>query len=218
MIDARRCCGCAGIVVAILMLLTACGGRQSDWESARKADTAEAYTEFLKRYATGDFTSQARARLAELRIEADWANAIGGDSAQSYRQFLELHPDGARADEARVRLEILNRSKAPADTQPTASGQAEPAGIYRLQLGAFSSAQRAQSAWQQTLKSHPAQLAGLSYIVERTAVGNTTLFRLQSSGLSESKARAICAALKTAQQPCIVVLPQEAAVSGSTRY
>jgi len=35
---------CASVVIGTL--LAACDARQSDWESARKADTAEAYGEF----------------------------------------------------------------------------------------------------------------------------------------------------------------------------
>jgi cell division protein FtsN len=221
-IDAWRNLAATGIAAGLLALVLACSGRQSDWETARKADTAEAYAAFLKHYPQGDFTSQAYARLADLKEEADWQTALAADSAQAYQQFIARHPDGARADEARIRIENLNLAQVPVDAPPAAGGpQAlvpgnpsppkppapEPAARYRVQLGAFSSATRARSEWREAVKSYPKQLAGLSYTLDKTGEGGSTLFRLQTSVMSESKARAICDALKAARQACVVVVP-----------
>jgi cell division septation protein DedD len=228
------------------MVSAGCGGRQADWEAARKADSAEAYQQFLQRYPDGDFTSQAKARIEDLREEADWKAALATDTAAGYQQFLGLHPDGARADEARIRVENLNLAQAPVDAPqgsaseaapPTAAAPgkpaapskpvvapkpavaskpvvqpgnhiaAAPAGKYRVQLGAFSSATRARSEWQAAVKNHHTLLAGLSYTLDKVTSGKNTLFRLQSTAVTESRARSICAALKTAKQDCVVVLP-----------
>ncbi|HZF17154.1 MAG TPA: SPOR domain-containing protein [Steroidobacteraceae bacterium] len=193
---------CASVVIGTL--LAACDARQSDWESARKADTAEAYGEFLKRYPQGDFVQQARARLDDLKVEADWQAAVASDSAVAYQQFVERHPDGARADEARIRVENLTLAAAPVEAPPPAVAAA---GIFRVQLGAFGSETRARSVWQGAVKTHAAQLAGLGYSVDPAVVGTATLYRLQTSTVTESRARAICDELKAAQQPCVVVLP-----------
>ena len=67
---------------------------KKDWESARKADSAQAYTEFLKRYPQGDFVSQARARLEELKLDEDWKSALAEDTAQAYQHFIEFHTRG----------------------------------------------------------------------------------------------------------------------------
>jgi cell division protein FtsN len=210
----------AAMAAAILVLAAACDRRQSDWESARKADTSQAYTEFLERYPQGDFTSQARARVADLKEEADWKTALGSDTVQAYQRFIEQHPGGARADEARIRIENLNLAAAPADVPAADAGgaqtrSADPAALaaasavhsasYRVQLGAFSSATRARSEWQQALKSHPAELAGLSYRIDTSVAGTQKLYRLQTSDVSESRARAMCAALKSTRQACVVV-------------
>jgi cell division protein FtsN len=219
--DAYRSVAHAGIVVSMLVLAAGCSGRQSDWETARKANTAEAYTEFLKRYPDGDFTSQAQSRLIDLKEETDWNAALATDNAQGYQQFIERHPDGARADEAHIRVQNLNLAQAPVDAQvavvskptsgtvnlPSKPAAAQPSTGFRVQLGAFSSATRARSEWQHAVKAHPAELSGLSYTIDKTAVGNTTLYRLQTSAVPESKARATCDALTSTKQACVVVLP-----------
>jgi len=236
----------AVLALAILMLSAGCGGRQADWEAARKADSADAYQQFLQRYPDGDFTSQAKARIEDLKEEADWKAALATDTAAGYQQFLGLHPDGARADEARIRVENLNLAQAPVDAPQGSAGEAAPptavapgkpaapskpvlapkpavaskpvakpsnqiaaapAGKYRVQLGAFSSATRARSEWQAAVKNHRTLLAGLSYTLDKVTSGKNTLFRLQSTAVTESRARSICAALKTAKQDCVVVLP-----------
>jgi cell division septation protein DedD len=212
----------AGMVIALAMLASGCDPRQSDWESARNADTAQAYAEFLKRYPQGDFVSQARARLEELKLDEDWKSALAEDTAQGYQHFIEFHPVGAHADEARIRIENLNLAAAPAGLPaaaathelpapvlpaPAVSAAASSPGQFRVQLGAFSSASRARSAWQKASAANRAQLGGLAYTIERTVVGNSTLYRLQTVGIAESRARAICGALKARNQPCVVVVP-----------
>ena len=212
----------AGMLLAIAVLASGCDPRQSDWESARKADTAQAYAEFLKRYPQGDFVSQARARLEELKLDEDWKSALAEDSAQGYQHFIEFHPVGAHADEARIRIENLNLAATPAGLpatadvsepppaarpEPRASAAPSSPGQFRVQLGAFSSASRARSEWQQAAKAHRAELGGLGYTIDKTKVGSSTLYRLQTAGIAESRARAICAALKAHSQPCVVVVP-----------
>ena len=234
--NARRWTACSVVALVLLTVAIGCGGRQSDWEAARKADTAEAYTQFLQRYPDGDFAAQAHARLADLKEEADWKAALAADNAQGYQQFLAQHAQGARADEARIRIENFNLAQAPAEA-PAAAASATAAvapprattkpqsknaaaapkpvlpaavgqsGKYRVQLGAFSSASRARSEWQHVVKAHPTQLSGLSYAIDKTSSANGTLYRLQTSSVTEAKAREICAALKTAKQPCVVVVP-----------
>lgn len=236
----------AVLALAILVVSAGCGGRQADWEAARKADSADAYQQFLQRYPDGDFTAQAKARIEDLKEEADWKAALATDTAAGYQQFLGLHPDGARADEARIRVENLNLAQAPVEapqrgaseaahpaaaapgkppaaSKPVAAPKpavaprpvsktstpiaAAPAGEYRVQLGAFTSATRARSEWQTAVKNHHTLLAGLGYSLDKVTSGKNTFFRLRSTAVSESRARSICAALKTAKQDCIVVLP-----------
>ena len=200
--------------LAILIMNSGCGGRQADWETARKADTAQAYQQFLQRYPGGDFTSQARARIEDLKEEADWKTALTTDTAAAYQQFLGLHPESARADEARIRVENLNLAQAPAnESHAAASGPGGPAtaaaaaGKYRVQLGAFTSATRARSEWQTAVRNHHTELTGLGYTLDKVTLGERTVYRLQSTAVIESRARSICIALKAARQDCVVVLP-----------
>ena len=221
----------AGFVAAasLAAAVAACGGRQSDWEAARRADSPQAYTQFLQRYPDGDFTAQARARLTDLKQEADWKAATTTDTVQAYQGFLSQHPEGPHADEARIRVENFSLAQAPVQSpaavaaarvqshpapaaaplptaRPAAAAQSA-AGRYRIQLGAFSTAARAQAEWLRALKQHPAQLSGLGHSVDQAVVSGHTLYRLQSSFVSEASARSICAALQAHKQACVVVLP-----------
>lgn len=204
-------------VMAMLVATTGCDRRQSDWEAARKNDSVEAYGDFLKHYPDGDFVSQAKARLAELQQEEDWKTALAEDTAQGYQQFVERHPQGGHADEARIRVENLNLAAPPAPASmpgaalpskpgtPAASGKLA-ASVFRVQLGAFSSETRARSEWQQATKTWHKELAGLGYTIEKAKVGGSTLYRLQTGGVPESRARAICAALQAHHEACVVVM------------
>lgn len=156
------------VAAAIAFLAIGCSSRQQQWETARRADTLEAYQQFLRSFPEGEFVSQAQARMRELQETADWQKAVQVDTADGYQQFLNQHPQGRMADEARIRLGNFalaqTPSNTPSDVVPEAGGApkaAAPApassmsaapvtagpamtasathgGNYRIQLGAFS--------------------------------------------------------------------------------
>ena len=92
------------LIVAMALMVTACSSRQQQWETARRADTLEAYQNFLQTYPDGEFASQAQARVRELQESSDWQKAMQADTADAYQQFINQHPQGRMADEARIRL------------------------------------------------------------------------------------------------------------------
>jgi cell division septation protein DedD len=156
------------VAAAITLLASGCGSRQQKWETARRADTLEAYQQFLRSFPEGEFVSQAQARMRELQEAADWQKTVQIDTADGYQQFLNQHPQGRMADEARIRLGNFalaqTPSNTPSDVVPEAGGNAPKAaaparapsmsappatapaktasathaGSYRIQLGAFS--------------------------------------------------------------------------------
>jgi cell division septation protein DedD len=156
------------VVAAVALLVIGCSGRQQQWEAARRADTLEAYQQFLRSFPEGEFVSQAQARMRELQETADWQKAVQIDTADGYQQFLNQHPQGRMADEARIRLGNFalaqTPSNTPSDVAPEAGSGAPKAastsaaapsapaslatgsamtaatraGNYRIQLGAFS--------------------------------------------------------------------------------
>ncbi len=253
--------------VAIACSLAGCSRQQSDWQKTRETNTADGYEQFLKKYPSGEFTAQARARVKELYEERDWQKARDADTPEAYQAFLKQYPEGKWTEEARIRVEnftlaqapgaggpaasgnlsqpgadagAAGSSAAPSETPPPASAVAPPAtvtppppapikatpplkapppkvasrsadtesGTYGIQLGAFrAGAKAAADRWNRLQKQYPGLLQGLSSKVspKKTAAG--TVYRLQAAGLTEKRARAVCTALKTKSQDCVVVPP-----------
>jgi cell division protein FtsN len=102
--------------LSLLLLAAACSRQQSDWEKTRAANTTDAYELFLKKYPSGEFTSQAQARLKELYEERDWQKARDVDSAEAYQAFIKQYPEGKWAEEARIRIENFSLATAPSNT------------------------------------------------------------------------------------------------------
>ena len=76
-----------------------------------------------------------------------------------------------------------------------------------MQLGAFSSAERANEEWTKLQTEAASTLDGLS---PRVVVGETsgkTIYRLQAEVRDEAQARAVCGGLKVANKPCVVIIP-----------
>jgi hypothetical protein len=221
-------------ITAVALMATACSGRQQEWETARRADTLEAYQNFLQSYPDGEFASQAQARVRELQETSDWQKAIQLDTADAYQQFLHQHPQGRWADEARIRLGNFALAQAPSNAPadataqagaaltaglqlPTAKTTAAPASAsassghadgYRIQLGAFSGGDKqAMGEWRRLQSQYPKLLNGLSPSVKLATTSAGHLYRLQAGILPEANARQVCATLKADNQPCIVVPP-----------
>ena len=208
-----------------LLALTACSREKGDWRSAQAADTPESYEQFISAHPDSTLVANARERLAQLSEEKDWRNAAGLDTRDAYRQFLAQYPNGRWSREAQVRLEAFDAgsggSAAPQPPAPAAPAEAEGAAAapeapakpeavssgFGVQLGAFSSAERANTEW----KALQAKAAGtLDGLEPRVVVGETagkTIYRLQAEVRDEAQARAICGGLKVANKPCVPVLP-----------
>ena len=118
---------------------------------------------------------------------------------------------------------MLFRSDPDAVTPPSAATSAAPAAsagaaapvrdefagktvTHRIQLGAFSSRDKALAGWQAARDQH-VELQGLVPQVVEFKNGAQTMYRLQASVLSEQRAREACKVLVGAGQPCLYVLP-----------
>ena len=91
---------------------------------------------------------------------------------------------------------------------PDAAQPSPPADSgFGVQLGAFSSAERANAEWNKLKTDAAGTLDGLS---PRVVVGESegkTLYRLQAEVRDEAQARAICGGLKVAKQTLCAVDP-----------
>lgn len=207
-----------------LLVLAACSREKSDWRSAQAADSPESYEQFITEHPESSLVATARERLQQLAEEKDWRAAAGTDSLEAYQQFLAQYPAGKWAKEAQVRIDNFSAGAAAAagesaspadlagagaslpDTPPTQTAS----GGYGVQLGAFSSAERANAEWK-TLQAEAAGL--LDGLAPRVVVGEAqgkTIYRLQAQVRDEVQARAVCGGLKVAKKQCVPVLPQSA--------
>jgi cell division protein FtsN len=98
--------------------------------------------------------------------------------------------------------------QAPAP-QPAPTRTAPSAGSFRIQLGALRDETAAEGEWARLKKRYADELGTLDSRIQRVDLGASkgVFFRIQSTGVSEASAEAICAALKPKGQPCIVVRP-----------
>lgn len=205
-----------------LLALAACSRETSDWRSAQAADTVESYEQFISGHPDSAKVATARERLGQLAEEKDWRNAAAVDTFAAYQQFLAQHPSGKWAREAQIRSEAFNTAPAAAasPTTPGAGAAGEGASVpvappaaaaassgFGVQLGAFSSAERANAEWKKLQAEAAGTLDGLE---PRVVVGESagkTIYRLQAEVRDEAQARAICGGLTVARKPCVPVLP-----------
>jgi cell division protein FtsN len=108
------------------LAMSGCSRQQSDWEKTRTANTTDAYELFLKKYPSGEFTAQARARIKELYEERDWQKARDTDTLEAYQAFLKQFPEGKWTEEARIRVENFTLASAPSNTTPAGADTTPP--------------------------------------------------------------------------------------------
>lgn len=108
------------------LVLSGCSRQQSDWEKTRATNTTDAYELFLKKYPSGEFSAQAKARVKELYEERDWQKARDTDTLDAYQGFLKQYPEGKWTEEARIRVENFTLASAPPNGTPASGDTAPP--------------------------------------------------------------------------------------------
>jgi hypothetical protein len=212
----------ATLLAISLLALAGCSRERSDWRSAQAMDSPESYQQFIDEHPDSGHVATARERLQQLAEDKDWRAAAATDSIEAYQQFLVLHPGGRWAKEARVRIDAFSSLAGPTQspgqslpageaatfpdaTPPGAAGTA--AGEFGVQLGAFSSSERANQEWAKLQADAGGLLDGLAPRVVVGDASGKTIYRLQAQVRDEAQARAICGGLKVAKKPCVPVLP-----------
>ena len=205
-----------------LLALSGCSREKSDWRSAQAADTAESYEQFVSKHPDSALVATARERLGQLAEEKDWRIAASADTREAYQQFLAQNPSGKWAREAQLRIDNFAASAPGVAAAPTAAGEgattpgaapASPAGAaadtgFGVQLGAFSSPDRANAEWAKLKVKAAGTLDGLEPRVVVGDSGGKTIYRLQASVRDEAQARAICTGLTLDKTPCVPLLPR----------
>jgi hypothetical protein len=211
------------LLAVSVLALTGCSREKSDWRSAQAADSPESYQQFIDEHPDSGHVATARERLLQLAEEKDWRAAAAVDSSEAYQHFLAQYPAGKWAREAQVRIDNFHKeapqddaAAPPSATTPGAPAEAQAApraasavasSGFGVQLGAFSSAERANQEWTRLQSSASGMLDGLSPRVVVGEASGKTIYRLQAEVRDEAQARAICGGLKVANKPCVPVIP-----------
>jgi hypothetical protein len=174
---------------------------ERDWQKARDADTPEAYQAFLKQYPEGKWTEEARIRVENFTLAQAPSGAAGPAAAGA----------GTGADTAGKATSSAPAANEKPETATRAAATPSPksaAGSYGVQLGAFKSGPKAaHKHWAELQKEYPALLEGLTSKVLPTTTSGGHIYRLQTTGVTEKRARQICSSLKAESQACVVVPP-----------
>jgi hypothetical protein len=209
-------------IAVSLLTLAGCSREKSDWRSAQAADSPESYQQFMDEHPESSHVATARERLQQLAEEKDWRAAAGMDTPESYQQFIAQYPAGKWAKEAQVRIDGFSSKASGSNAAPGGAVPGEPAAGsaavepapavsasgFGVQLGAFSSPERANDEWTRLQADAGGLLDGLSPRVVVGEAAGKTLYRLQAEVRDEAQARAICGGLKVANKPCVPVIPR----------
>jgi hypothetical protein len=211
----------AAMLTAFAACVGGCSREQQDWRAAESRDTTQSYGQFIELHPDSELVKQARTRIAQLGEARDWSRAAQADTATAYEQFLAEHPSGKWAPEARIRMQNFTLGAAPGvGTAAAAAGAVpapapltppatptEPTKGYGIQLGAFSSEERANTEWHALQGRYAAQLQGLAPQVLAADTASGRVFRLQALAGDEARARLICDELRKLSQQCVPVVP-----------
>jgi hypothetical protein len=217
------------IALTALLGIAGCSHEASDWKSAAAADTTEAYQQFLQQYPNSPNAAQAHTRLLQMQEDHDWQVASAADTRDAYDQFVTAHPDSKWAQEARIRIENFAQGAASGSAKPAVAagppsvvspapavsarrGAAAKATVVAsagtgryVQLGAFSTQARAESAWKKISVKFPKELGALK---PRYLPGQShahAIVRLQVGVASRAVAQDVCGKLKKHAQSCVPV-------------
>ncbi len=168
---------------------------------------------------TRDIAPPPQAKGAASALSAPEVKASRGTPApvqQSAQAVVKSKPAAAKLTAQKPMQEKPTQEK-PASEKPapekpapetitTPSSKPAKAGVL-LQVGAFSSVERANQGWSE-ISAKFAGLRGLSPDIVPVKVGSNTMYRLRAAGVSASARGAqICTELKAAGQPCLIVTP-----------
>ncbi len=192
---------------------------QRDWLIATESDTAEGYRAFINNHPKGRWTREARVRLQNFLSTPGVLGPAAIEPVESLEPPGMLPSDPAPIDPGPVDRALIVAASAASDDNPDAEAShitrpvaapvvnVEPAPVtHRIQLGAYSSRDKALDAWREVRARH-VELQGLVSQAVLGSNGKVEIYRLQASVASQERAREICRVLVAARQGCVYVSP-----------
>jgi hypothetical protein len=199
-----------------------------DWQAAAAADTRAAYEQFVAQHADSKWVQEARIRIENFAQTAGPATHTAStaptpDSEVSGLTTTSTMPKAVRATSppaaaspavvdvprnAAVPTRVAESKHLPAPKVASAAPTVTPPlsatthGSY-VQLGAFSSRERAQAEWKTLSAKFPAELKSLKPDYVQGSSGQGTVYRLRVPMSSVATAKGLCEELKKRSQLCI---------------
>ncbi|MBC6443689.1 MAG: SPOR domain-containing protein [Rhodobacteraceae bacterium] len=117
-----------------------------------------------------------------------------------------LRPQG-RPNLLRTGIDQVQGTVSASASSPAALSASVPTGTQMIQLGAYDSAELAQSEWVKLLEKNADLLEHKHQLVIRTESGGRTFYRLRAAGFnSPDESRALCTALEARETSCTPVM------------
>ncbi len=200
-----------------------------DWQTAASTDTREAYEAFIANHADSKWVQEAKIRIENFAPggtssggpagAADKPPALAADNSAESPAEPGTEPAVVPSKKTVKPAATTSAMRAPPrhDADAHASASASPkasannaAGhasshAHVVQLGAYSTRERAQSEWKTLAAKYPAQLKSLKPDYEPVKSKSGTVYRLRVPVASAEAATGLCGALKKHSQTCVVV-------------
>jgi hypothetical protein len=174
---------------------------EREWRRAQSQASADGYQQYLRGYPNGAHSKEALLAIADLNLMSVPSTEAGRGAAPPAGRTAAA-TGASRGTIARRAAPVPPAAQAAADRGPVADTHGT-----RVQLGAFAGEDAAQAAWAGIRTRHP-ELGGHALVlVPATLADGRRLERLQLGGFDRDSADATCAALKKAQEACVVVPP-----------
>ena len=192
------------------------------WQQTVHEDTLQAYQQHLLRFPQGKWAQEARQRIdsfvtagrtsppvaAPVPVAAPAAAPVVAPAAAPVAAAVAVPAPVVPA----VPAPAINRPVPAPAPAPVPVPLAKPAPVavqagYGAQLGAFSAADKGESAWQTIQARFPGELSPLAHQVVQGKAGSMTVYRLQVPQPTAKAARALCAQIAARGQACVVYHP-----------
>jgi cell division septation protein DedD len=192
------------------------------WQLATSQDTQAGYQQFVARYPEGKWAPEARVRIENFALTlppADSPAAVMAGMAGTPAPARPVAPVTAAAPAVKippasapvVAAPVVAAARpapvaAPSVAAKPAAGEQHASG-FGVQLGAYSSKDKAEAHWQQVSKQFKSALGTAKHQVVAGKGQTGKVYRLQLAQSGEAQARALCATLKAKGQACVVTHP-----------
>ena len=159
---------------------------------------------------TGDTPSgiiATPANATDMAVAAALASIEAGDFEVAQEEIVAPPPAGGLARSPLPRARPLQVTNIAALSSQPDTGAAIPVGTRLVQLGAFESAELAETARAQTEGQFGDYLVGKSKVIQQAETGGLTFYRLRATGFADlADARRFCSVLVAGDANCIPVI------------